>query len=264
MRSLWKGSISFGLVNIPVEMFSISQTQDIKFNLLHEKDHSEIRYARICKSENKEVPWNEIVKGFNENGKYIIFTDDDLKKASAEKSPTLDIMHFCDLAEIDPIYYEKPYVITPQKNSHKAYTLLIEILKKSKKVGIARFVLHNREHVAVLRPFDKFIMLNQLRFKSELAALGSMEAPTSAKVSAPEIEIGIKLIHHMEQSFKAEQFHDNYSDEVKKILKQKVKGEKLVAPPKAAAKPSKIVDIMSLLKASLDEEEVKHKKKKRA
>jgi len=265
MRALWKGSLSFGLVNIPVELYSGSKANEIKFTLLHKKDLSEIKYARICKDEGKEVPWDEIVKGFEtEKGKYIIVTDEDLKKAALEKSPSIDIIQFTDENDIDTIFYEKPYVLTPDKNADKAYSLLVDVLKKSKKVGIARYVLHNREHIAVIKTYKNFIVMNQLRFEDELQLFENLKTPAVTKVTAQEIDIAIKLINHMTGTFKPEKYHDTYVQELKEILRKKGKGKKSASSGKAAQPaPGKVHDIMALLRASIEEKDEKVKKPKK-
>lgn len=265
MKSIWKGSISFGLVNIPVQMYTASQTQEIKFNLLHEKDHSQIRYARICKEEDKEVPWNEIVKGYQtEQGEYIVISDKDIEKALSEKSNLIEILYFTDQDQIDPIYFEKPYILTPDKSSDKPYSLLLEVINKSKKTAIARFVMHNREHIAAIYPFEGFILLNQLRYHSELKSLEELTAPKAAKSSAKEIEIALQLVKHMEKKFDPTVFHDTYVDSIKKAIKQLQKGKKIPTPTKARAPSKKIHDIMSLLKASIAGTEKKPTRRTRA
>jgi DNA end-binding protein Ku len=254
MRALWKGSLSFGLVNIPVEMHSASRTNEVKFKLLHQKDGSEIRYARICKHEDKEVPWDQIVKGYeNAAGKYIILTEDEIKKAMLAKSKAIEIVEFTKPEEIDPILYEKPYVLTPQKGAEKAYVLLLEALKKSKKVGIANFTMHSREHIGAVISHDDFIFIMQLRYKNELISLKEIKAPDVHKVSPKEMDIALQLINHMEAPFKIQKFEDPYTKQIQAIIKQKEKGKKAVIKSAAPAPSKKVHDIMSLLKASLDE-----------
>lgn len=260
-KAVLKGSINFGLVNIPVEMFSASQAQEIKFTMLHKKDLSEIRYSRICKAEGKEVPWKDIVKGYaNEKGKYIVLTEEELKRASAEKSKSIEIVEFVKEEEIDSIYYEKPYVLEPQKGANKPYHLLLEVLKKSKKVGIAKYVIHNREHVGVLKFHGDFLIINQLRFESELKDFADLKAPAIAKVTTKEVDIAMQLINQMTAKFKPKDFKDNYVEEIKGLIKQKQKGKKIEVPKGEKKRPQgKVHDIMSLLKASL----AKEKKPKR-
>lgn len=263
MRTIMKGFIGFGLVNIPVEVYTGSQSSEIKFNLLHSRDLSEIKYARICKEEDVEVPWNEIVKGYKtESGAYVVMSDEELKKATSERTKSIEITQFVEEDEIDTIFYEKPYIVIPDKGADKAYGLLHEVLKKSKKVGIAKYVLHNREHIGAVKTYKNFILLNQLRYPHELVNIEDLKKPASQTIPAKEMDIAMKLINHMAAPFKPEQFKDTYIEEVKEILKQKEKGIK--PTKKAAPAPSKkIHDIMSLLKASLEEKDKKPAKSKK-
>lgn len=263
MRAMWKGSISFGLVNIPVKLISASHEKEFSFKLLHKKDMSEIRYARMCKVEDKEVPWSEIVKGYEyKPGEFITMEDDDFKKANLKKSTSIDIIHFIKEDEIDTIFYVKPYFLEPEKNGANAYALLLEALRKSKKVGICKFVLHNREHLAVIKPFENAIILNELRYVDELARVKDLTIPVKEKISPQEMTIAIKLIDHMTTTFKPQEYKDTYTAELREVINKKGKGKK-IAPKGHEVKPSKIVDIMSLLKQSLEEEEAPKKTKRR-
>lgn len=265
MRALWKGSISFGLVNIPVKMFTASHEKAIKFVMLHKKDLSEIRYAHVCKSEEKEVPWDEIVKGYkNDSGNYVIMDDEDFKKVNLDKSKTIEIIHFIKEDEIDTIFYNKPYFLEPEKNAGNAYSLLLEALKKSKKVGIAKFVWHNREHLAVIKPYENAIILNELRYASELVKVKELSLPAKEKSSPQALTIALKLIDHLTAAFKPNEYTDTYVADMKEMLDKKGKGKKLATSKEPAAKSSKIHDIMSLLKASLEEKPKKPKKQAKA
>lgn len=258
---MWKGSLSFGLVNIPVHMYTGSKEKELSFTLLHKKDHSQIHYARVCKAEGKEVPWNEIVKGFEfEKGEYVIVTDEDFEKANLKKSKTIEIINFVDEDEVDPIYYVKPYYLEPDKNAEKAYSLLREALRKSKKVGLAKFVLRNKEHIALIKPHENMLILNELRYQTELLQSNDLNLPSEKEKTNPkELEIAIKLIDHLTVPFKPEQYKDSYVQEMKKIIQQKAKGRP-IHPKTEAPRSSKVSDIMSLLQASL---ETNHKKPER-
>lgn len=263
MRALWKGSISFGLVNIPVKMFTASREQELKFIMLHKKDMSQIRYAKMCKQEEKEVPWEEIVKGFEyEPGEYVVLNDEDFQKANLAKSKAIEIVDFVKESEIDPLYYTKPYFLEPEKSAGRAYALLREALFKSKKVGIAKFVLHNREHLAVLKPYENVIVLNEMRYASEVIATDELTLPPKEPSSDKELAIALKLIDHLTTSFKPEKYKDTYIDEMKEIIEKKAKGKK-IHPKGQEPKPSKVQDIMSLLKASLETPKGSSKKGKK-
>lgn len=254
MRTLWKGSISFGLVNIPIKVYPASQEKELKFVLLHKKDLSQVRYARICKQEEKEVPWKELVKGYEYSpGEYIVLTDDDFKKVNLGKSQTIEILHFIKEKEIDTMYYNKPYFLQPEKSSAKVYNLLLEALRKSKKVGLAKFVFHNREHLAVIKPYENFIILNQLRYASELDTFQELAIPLEEKSSSQELGIALKLIDQLTCTFNPDDYIDTYVDTLKEIIEKKNKGKKGPSKgPESKPKPSKVHDIMTLLKASLN------------
>lgn len=262
MRALWKGSISFGLVNIPVKMFVASREKEFKFVMLHKKDHSKIRYSKICATENKEVPWEEIVKAYEyEPGEYVVMSDEDFKKANLERTNTIEIVNFVYEKEIDSIYYVKPYFLEPEKTASAAYALLRDAMVKSKKVGIAKYVLHNREHIAVLKPYEDGIILNELHYDSEILSMEELKLPAAKKPSAQELSIALKLIDHLTVKFNPKKYKDTYTKELREIIEKKAKGKK-IHPKDTEKKPSKIHDIMSLLKKSLKEDKKKATAKK--
>lgn len=252
MRALWSGALSFGLINIPVRLYSATQDHGLNFDMLHKKDLSPIRYARICKSDGREIPYQDIVKGYEyQKGDYVVLVDEDFKRANIKKTKTIDMVDFTDEKEIDPVYYEKPYFLEPGKGADKAYVLLREALKKSKKVGLAKFVLHNREHMAVIKPHDNILILNQLRYKSELKDAGQLHIPEKETASSKEVVMALKLIEQLTTHFHPEQYHDTYTEELKSIIEDKAKGKK----PRAKGHEPKITDvkdIMTMLKESLE------------
>lgn len=251
MRAIWKGSISFGLVNIPVHLVSATREHEMKFVMLHKKDLSQIRYARICKEEEKEVPWEEIVKGYeNAPGEYTVLKPEDFEKADVKRVKSIEIVDFIEINEIDSVYYEKPYYLTPEKSAIKAYALLIEALSKSKKVGIAKFVFHEREHLAVIKAYEGVLVLNQLRFNEELIDTDKLEMPTLPKASPKELSVAIQLIDQLTTPFKPAAYKDLYVQELREIIAKKAKGKPIQAKGREP-KPSKVHDIMSLLEASL-------------
>lgn len=254
MRALWKGSISFGLVNIPVKMYVASREHDLKFVMLHKKDLSQIRFARFCKVEEKEVPFEEIVKGYEYSpGDFVVVTAEDFDKINLNKSKSIEILNFIEEVEIDTIYYSKPYYLEPEKNSIRAYALLLEAMKKSKKIGIAKFVIHNREHLAVIKPYENGIVLNELRYDAEIVKTSNLQLPEATTSSKEELSIALKLIDHLTTHFKPASYIDTYESEVMKMIEQKAKG-KTVHPIGQEKKPSKVHDIISLLKESLSED----------
>ena len=259
MRSIWKGALSFGLVNIPIAMYTASRDKEVSFVLLHKKDLSEIRYARICKTEDKEVPWNEIVKGYEyEKGNYVILDEKDFEKANLKKTKTIEIMNFVDDDEIDSIYFVKPYFLEPEKNAENAYGLLREALIKSKKVGLAKYVLRNKEHIAVVKVHDNMLVLNELRYQNELLSSEDLRIPQEKNLKAKEIDIAIQLVNQLTIPFEPKEYKDTYAEELKQIIKQKSKGRP-IHPKGEEPKMSKVQDIMSLLQASLEDKKSRKK-----
>ena len=252
MRSIWSGAISFGLIHIPVKLYSASQDQGINFDYLRKQDLCRVQYARVCRSTGEEVPWKDTVKGYEyQKGDYVVLTDEDFKKASPKKTNTIDIADFADEDEIDPKFFEKPYYLEPEKKATKAYILLREALKRSKKVGIARFVLKSKEHMAVLKAEDNILVLNQMRFANEIRKPDELEVPNE-DVNKRELDMAVKLIDQLTTHFKPEDYKDTYTKELQELIDQKVKGE---APKvkKETQEPTEVKDLMESLRASLSQ-----------
>lgn len=255
MRAMWTGSLSFGLINIPIRLYSATEDRGgLSFDMLHKKDLSPIRYARICKADGKEIPYEDIVKGYKyENGDYVVLLDEDFKRADIKKTKSIEIMDFVDEKEIDSIYYEKPYYLEPGKGADKAYVLLRESLLKSKKVGLGRFVFHTREHIAIIRPYGDLLILEQLRYQSEIRNPAELHIPKKTEASSREITMAIKLIDQLTAHFKPKSYHDTYTEELKKVIAEKAKGKKhRVAKKGKEPKITPVHDIMHLLKESLE------------
>jgi len=253
MRPIWTGSISFGLVNIPVKLFSGSNPREgIDLDMLHKEDHAPIRYARICRKDGEEIPWDDIVKGYEyRDGDYIVLTKKDLESIDAKKTQTIDIQQFIEEADIDIRYFEKPYYLEVVKGGEKAYALLRIALQQSKKLALAKFVLHQREHVAVIKPFGRVLVLNQMRYPTDLREPGELQLPTNHDVTEKEIEMALKLIRQETKPFITEDLRDTYTEELEEMIKAKTKGKK-IKPTKAPEKTN-AKDLMSTLKASLKE-----------
>lgn len=258
MRPLWTGSLSFGLINIPVKLYSGSKDISIDLDMLHKKDLSPIRFARICKAEEKEVPYQDIVKGYEyQPGDYVVLTEEDYQRANVRKTKLIDIMDFTEESEVDSIFFEKPYFLEPGKGAGKAYVILREALKKSKRVGIAKFVIHHKEHIGILKPYNKILVVEQLRYASQINDTKGLDVPKEDEnPSSKELTMAIKLIDQLTVPFKADKYHDTYTEELKTIIEEKAKGHK----PRKKGKEPKITpvhDIMALLKESLKEHERK-------
>lgn len=251
MRPLWSGAISFGLINIPVKLFSATQERTIDLDMLRKGDLCPIRYARVCRATGEEVAYKDIVKGYEyEKGDYVVLTDEDIKSASPRKTQTIDIVAFVEEDEIESQYFERPFFVEPSKGAQKAYALLREALRKTKKVALARFVLKTKEHLAVLKADEDMLILNEIRFESELKQPEGLNVP-GEKASGKELDMAIKLIEQLTEPFKPEDFHDTYTDQLKKTIEKKAKGElKSVKTPEVEA--TDVDDLMASLKASLE------------
>ncbi len=253
MRSIWSGSISFGLVNIPVKLGSaVESGSELNFDMLSKKDLGPIRYARIDTKTGKEVAWKDIVKGYEYiKGKYVVITEEDFAKASPEKSKTIDIVQFVKEEEIDPIFYEKPYYITPDKGAEKAYHLLINGLEETQTIGLAEFMLRNRVHLCALKSYNGVLLLNQMRYQEEIRALPEIEKAAKEKISVKEIQLAVKLINQLTEAFKPLDFKDTYINELKKVIKAKAAGKDIhISEPKRTT--ATVKDLMEVLKESLN------------
>jgi DNA end-binding protein Ku len=256
MRSIWSGAISFGLINIPVKIYSASEEKGLDFRMLEKHGHCPISFARVCRSTNKEVPYQDIVKGYEyQKGDYVILTDEDFAKVAPKKTKTIDVVSFVDEKEIPSEHIEKPYFIEPDKKAEKAYVLLREALKRSKKVGVAKWVMRNKEHIAMIRPDGNALVLIQMRFASELRDPNDLNLPEKANFTKQELDMAVMLIEQLEEHFNAEEYKDTYTDELKKLIEKKAKGKTVrVTDDDAAPVPTDMRNLMEALKKSLDEE----------
>lgn len=253
MRPLWTGSLSFGLITIPVTMFSAAKERALDFTMLHKTDLSPIAFKRVSKKTGAEVPYEEIVKGFEvTQDHYVVLEDEDFKRASPQNSERIDIETFVPESEIDTKYYDKPYYLEAGKGADKAYVLLREALAQEKKVAVARMVFRQREDLVVVKPDGDLLLLNQLRYADELREEKDIHAPKHADISRGEISMAIELIEKMSGSFKPESFKDNYIEKLQEIIKAKSKGKKFAPLPKAEHKEAESSDLVAQLKASLE------------
>lgn len=249
MRPLWTGAVGFGLVNIPVKLYSAIQSSNLDLDMLDKKDHANIKFKRVNENTGKEVAWNNIVKGYMVNDKYVVLDDKDFEQANAKKSQVIEISEFVEEKEIDSILYEMPYYLAPQKAGEKAYSLLRAALEKAGKVGIATFVLRNKEHLCALKAAADVIMLVRLRFGEEIRQTDEI-APKQVTIKPAELKMAISLIDQLSGKFAVEKYKDTYHDELMKVIKAKAKGAKPKAQ-KIDITPSKSRDLMAQLKASL-------------
>lgn len=252
MRSIWKGAIGFGLVNIPVKMYSAAQPSELDLDMLDKKDHANIHFKRVNADTGREVAYANIVKGYKVNGKYVVLSDADFEKASPKKSKIIEISDFVLAEEIDSVYYENPYYLEPEKSGEKAYVLFREALEKSKKAAVGSFVLRNKEHLVVLRPSDKVIVLNTIRFAEEVRDLEEIDVPKSSRIKPAELKMAMALIDQLTASFDIRKFKDTYSAELLKLIRMKAKGKDTKeVQPKMRVTHRKTDDLMAQLKASL-------------
>ena len=264
-RPLWQGSINFGLVNIPVGLYSAEADGSIDFDLLDRRDFSRVRYRRVNEKTGEEVPWNEIVKGYEyEKGEYVALSDDDFLKANVAATQSIDILDFVDAADISPIYFDKPYYIAPLKNGQRAYALLREVMKHTGKVGIARVVIRTRQHLAALLVDGPVLILNVLRFSHELrdASVLDLPAPKSAAGSNQELKMAEQLVEAMAGKWDPKKYRDEYHEDILRMIDKKIKSgqTKVIEPAEPAPVPKrqgKVVDIMHLLRQSVKQSQGK-------
>jgi DNA end-binding protein Ku len=251
MRAIWSGSISFGLINIPVKLFSAVEESTLDFDMLDQKDHANIKFKRVNENTGKEVSFADIVKGYKLDDKYIILEEADFESADAVKTKTIDIQSFVFEQEIDSIYYEQPYYLQPDKGAMNAYTLLRDALEKSKKVGVTSFVLRNKESLALLKPYKEVIVLNKIRFAQEIRDTKELNLPPISQSKTKEMDMATKLIEQLTEKFDISSFKDEYSAKLRETIKNKAKGKKQAAP-KLQVVHKQSDDLMEMLKASLE------------
>lgn len=251
MRPIWTGAIGFGLVNIPVKLYSATQSSSLDLDMLDKKDHSNIKFMRVNEKTGKEVKWENIVKGYKYNNDYVILDDKDFEAASAKKTKTIEISDFVKEDEISSIYYETPYYIEPDKSGTRAYELLLQALKKTGKVGVSTFVMRSKESLAILRPDNDVLVLNRIRFEEDIRDPKELTLPEHTMVKPAELQMAVSLINQLTAKFDISKYKDNYRDELLKLIHAKAKGQKIEVP-KMKVVHSKTQDLMSQLKASLD------------
>lgn len=252
MRSLWTGSLSFGLITIPVTMYSASKERALDFSMLHKEDMAPISFKRVCTKTGDEVPYEDIVKGFEyKEDKYVVLDKDDFKRAAPEKTERIDIESFVQESEIETKYYDKPYFLEPGKGADKAYVLLREALAQEKKVAVARMVFRQREDLVVVKPDGNLLLLNQLRFADELRDHSELNVPHKATIARQEIAMAIDLIEKMTGKFKPNSYKDTYIDKLETLIKAKARGKKLQSIAKVKEVPTESSDLVAQLRASL-------------
>ena len=253
MRAIWKGSISFGLVNIPISLFPATRSEDLKFRLLRDVDLSPVNYKRVAEKDGKEVTWDKIVKGYEyEKGKFVVLKDEDFKRVDIEATQTVDILTFVAIKEVNPVFFHKPYYMEPQKGGDRAYALLRDALKGSEKIGIAKVVIKTRQHLAAVKPQDEGLMLELMHFPGELRDLEEFRQPMSVAVAKKELEMARSLIASMTEQWNPDSYKDDYREAVEQMIENKIaKGGKSTAPAPARKRATNVIDLVAVLQQSL-------------
>lgn len=252
MRAIWKGAISFGLVTIPVGLYSATEDKKPKFKMLRATDASPIKYKRVAEADGKEVTWEDIVRGYEvEKGKYVVFTDEELAAAAATSGAKLvDVVQFVDRGEIDPIYYKSSYYLVPEKTGVKAYKIFLAALEDKGRVGIATVAIREKQQLATLRPHDGVLVMETMWWPDEIRQPAFEELETEVEVRPEEVQMAEMLIDNLTKTFDPAAFHDPTREAIEELARKKMEGEEIVAP--AAPEPTKVVDLLEALKASVE------------
>jgi DNA end-binding protein Ku len=255
MRAIWKGSISFSLVNIPISLYPATRREELNFRMLRASDLSPINYKRVAELDGKEVPWDQIVKGYEyEKGKFVVLKDEDFRRADIEATQSVDIIEFVELDEIDPMFFDRPYYLEPQKKGAKAYALLREALRQSGKVGVAKVVIKTRQHLAAVKPVQNVLVLELMHFAEELVKPDSLEIPGHLDIGSKELEMASELVDKMTGEWDPAKYTDDYRHALLELIQKKIELGDKAAP---TGRPSKkattnVVDLASVLQESLE------------
>jgi DNA end-binding protein Ku len=252
-RSIWSGAISFGLVNVPVKLYSAVSRKTVRFNQLHEKDGARIQQKRFCSQEDEEVPWEEIVKGYEIGpDRYVLITNEELEAVEPKKTRTIDIEDFVDLDEIDPIFYDHPYYLAPGTGAAKPYKLLLDAMKDANKVAIARVVIRSKEALTAIRPVGDVLAMSTMLFHDEVVpseSLDEVDTVQEADTTKRELEMARQLIESLSSEFDPSKYRDEYREAVLEMIERKAEGEEIVLQP--AEEPEPVPDLMAALEASV-------------
>lgn len=256
-RSIWSGTISFGMVSIPVRLYTATESHDVHFHLLHKEDNVRLKNIRWCPKHEKEVPWEDTVRGFEyAKGKYVPITEDDLEHLPVKTVHSVEISDFVKLEEVDPIYFDKAYYLAPEENGAKAFALLRQALEETGRAAVAKVAIRDKENLCLLRPYEGVLSMETMLYANEIRSTEDL-AVDSAKVSPKELQMAVSLVENLSDSFDPERYEDEYQVALKKVIKAKVDGAPLPKAP--SAKEGKVVDLMEALRASIEQT-----KKKRA
>jgi DNA end-binding protein Ku len=253
-HAIWSGAINFGLVTIPVKLFTAVRTNDLRFNFLHKQDEGRIKNVRVCSLDGDEVPYSEIIRGYEyEKGQYVTVTDEDLKRVNVEATQSVEIVQFCELEEINPMYFDVPYYLEPEKKGRHAYALLREALRTANKVGIAKVVIRSREHLAALKPNGEALVLELMHWNDELVAQDEYEFPSlKESVPAAEMKMAKMLIDSMSTKFNPAAFHDTYREQLLAMIDARAHGREVPKGRAKAPAATNVVNLMDVLQRSLE------------
>ena len=266
MRAIWKGSISFGLVNIPIALYPATRREELKFRLLRGSDLSPVNYKRVAEKDGKEVAWDQIVKGYEyEKGKFIVLDEKDFQRVDLEATQTVDIQDFVDVAEIDPMYFYKPYYLEPQKGGDKAYVLLRDVLAKTDKVGIAKVIIKTRQYLAGVKALKHTLVLELMHFAQELSDSDKLNVPIKMEPGKRETDMARALVESMSSEWDPKKYKDDYREALLEVIEEKVEsgGKEIEAKPKEKKTSSKVIDLVAVLQESLAKSEGGKKKSSR-
>jgi DNA end-binding protein Ku len=252
-RGIWTGALSFGLVNIPVEVHTAVRDTRPHFRLLHAKDRSPINYERVCQKEGAAVGWEDLVKGYEyEKGRFVVLTKEDFAAAALEKTRRIDILDFVNAEDIDDRFFDKPYYLTPGKGGDVAYGLLREAIRESGRIGIAKFILREVQHLAAVEVVDEALVLSTLRFADELVDAGTLSVPKRTSVGKKELDMATTLVESLAAEWKPEKYTDDYRENLMRVIKAKMKGKKADLVAEEPPRDAKVIDLMERLRQSLD------------
>jgi len=253
-RALWKGSIAFGLVNIPIELYTAVRNSRPTFRMLHARDHSPIKFERVCIRDGKPVAWEDLVKGFEyEKGHFVTLTKEDFRAAAVEKTRTIDIIDFVKAEEIDDRYFETPYYLSPAKGGERAYALLREAIRQSERIGVAKFILRDTQHLAAVEVINDAIVLTTMRFADELVDASSLSFPPASGIRKSELEMARALVDSLAAAWDPSKYTDDYRENLMKVIKGKIKGKPVTLPTAEEPHQAEVVDLMERLRRSLEQ-----------
>lgn len=256
MRSLWKGSISFGLVNIPVALYPATRREELSFRLLRASDLSPVNYKRVAQADGREVPWDEIVKGYEyEKGKFVVLKEEDFKRVDIEATQTVDIMDFVQLSQVNPMFFQKPYFLVPDKGGAPAYTLLRDVLTETKKAGIAKVVIRTRQHLAAVKAQDDALVLEIMHFADELVEVEELNIPAGkTEPRRRELDMAKALVEQMTEKWEPTRYTDDYTSALMDLIKDKIEhGGRTTKAAPAARKQTNVIDLAAVLQQSLEQ-----------